>query len=68
NSRKKKRVSEVFTFLKESGAEFDDVRELFCGLGQNILKEFAVSDPVCVRLIEHFEKKNKVRDPENYES
>lgn len=57
NSRKTKRVSEVFAHLKDAGCSFDDVRALFCGLGQKILAGFATGDPACKRLIEHFEEK-----------
>ena len=57
NARKTKRVSEVFMFLKDAGFEFDDVRAMFCDMGQKILADFASSDPVCMNLMEHFEKK-----------
>ena len=62
NSRKAKRVSEVFSLLKGKGFEFDTVRMLFCGLGQQILKAIAIidmntRDDACVKLVRHFEKK-----------
>lgn len=54
NLRKTKRVSELFTFLRDTGFAPEDVRGLFQGLGQNILAEFARGDPMCVKLMKHF--------------
>ena len=60
--RKNNRVSEVFTFLKVKGFEFDTVRALFRGHGQRILADIAIgdkktSDDSCVKLVQHFAKR-----------
>lgn len=60
NARKTKRVSEIFLFLKEEGYDFDIVRNLLCGHGQEILFDIVVRnrklrDPVCLELVKHFE-------------
>ena len=56
NARKTKRVSEIYSFLKECGYDFDTVRGLFCGDAQEILFDIAVRnqglrDPVCLKLL-----------------
>lgn len=61
-ARKNKRVSEVFSLLKRKGFEFDTVRMLFCGLGQQILETIAVidentRDDACVKLVQYFKKR-----------
>lgn len=60
--RKNRRVAEVFSLLKGKGFEFDTVRILFCGHGQQILKTIAVvdantRDDACVKLVQYFEKR-----------
>lgn len=62
SARKNNRVSEVFTFLKVKGFDFDTVRALFRGQGQRILADIAIadkktSDAACVKLVQHFEKR-----------
>ena len=61
-ARKNKRVSQVFSLLKRKGFEFDTVRKLFCGLGQQILETVAVidantRDDACVKLVQYFREK-----------
>lgn len=64
NARKTKRVSEIYSFLKDAGYDFDTVRTLFCGDAQEILFDIAVRnqgtrDPVCLKLVMNFENHRK---------
>lgn len=64
NARKTKRVSEIYSFLKDAGYDFDTVRTLFCGDAQEKLFDIAVRnqgtrDPVCLKLVMNFESHRK---------
>ena len=64
NARKTKRVSEIYSALRDGGYDFDTVRMLFCGDAQEILFDIAVRnqemrDPVCLKLVVNFERHRK---------